>query len=388
MGGLGFSGDVVDFYHRYRRGYPPSLVEAVCAEFDLTDRDSAVDLGCGTGQLTRPLARRLRVVLGVDPEPDMVAAARAATTGGMRPPGEVSDELSTGSPPEAADCRWSSVSLSRKWRAGADNILWALGSDTDLPLLAQVLGPGTVGALTVGQALHWMDHDHLFAEARTLLRPGGGVLVVSNGLPLWHQDTDWSRNLHAFLADWLGNPLANTCGTDARTRELYADSLRAHGYTVVERHFDHTAALTVEQVVGGVLSALPAHRLPPREERAEFAARISEAIGAALGSGVDGDLGRHRDLGGSGGGGGENSGSGRGGGRGGGAGVGGSGDVEGSGDGDGAAGLGLGGAASAGRAVGGSGGGDGAIGGGGFGGGGFGGGGFGGGGFGGGGFGG
>ncbi|PWW54850.1 methyltransferase domain-containing protein [Actinokineospora spheciospongiae] len=83
----GSSGDVVDFHHRYRRGYSPSLVEAVCVEFDLTDRDSAVDLGCGTGQLTRPLTRRLRVVLGVDPEPDVVVAVRATTTEDTAPTG-------------------------------------------------------------------------------------------------------------------------------------------------------------------------------------------------------------------------------------------------------------------------------------------------------------
>jgi len=69
--------------------------------FELTSRDVVVDIGCGTGQLTLSLARRVRAVVGMDPEPDMLALARRA--------------------------------------AGAANLLntsWVLGADTDVPALA------------------------------------------------------------------------------------------------------------------------------------------------------------------------------------------------------------------------------------------------------------
>ena len=131
--------------------------------------------------------------------------------------------------------------------------------------------------VAVAQALHWMDHERLFPALRGLLRPGGGVVVVSNGLPLWHQGTDWSMALNAHMAAWLGTPLENRCGTDAQTREGYAESLRRHGFTVEQRDFDHTAPLTTEQVVGGVLSALPAHRLP--RDRTAFAEELAGVVG-------------------------------------------------------------------------------------------------------------
>src|SRR5215475_9095125 len=136
--------------------------------FELTSRDVVVDIGCGTGQLTLPLAPRVRAVVGMDPEPDMLALARRA--------------------------------------AGAANLLntsWVLGADTDVPALAALLGQRSVAAATVGTALHWMRPEDLFPALVLLLRPGGGVLT--NGVPLWSQDSDWSRRLRQFLRGWLGH---------------------------------------------------------------------------------------------------------------------------------------------------------------------------------------
>ena len=73
---LGFSGEVADYYAKYRRGYPPQVLDALQAAFGLDTDDVVLDLGCGTGQLTVPLASRFRSVIGMDPEPDMLRLAR------------------------------------------------------------------------------------------------------------------------------------------------------------------------------------------------------------------------------------------------------------------------------------------------------------------------
>lgn len=240
---LGFRGEVADLYHRYRRGYPPRTIADVVERFSLTSEDLVVDLGCGTGQLVVPLAAHVKAVLGVDPEPDMLARA-----------GEAADE------------------------AGVDNVGWMVGADTDLPVLRDFFGDGSFGALTVGQALHWMDHAALFRAAAPLLRPGGGIAVLTNGIPLWLQDSPWSRALRAFLQEWFRTPAQRSCGSDARTQREYADSLADAGFEVTESTFTYDEELTLDEVIGGVYSALSVDQLPPPDRRAEFADGVAEAL--------------------------------------------------------------------------------------------------------------
>ncbi|MFD1147389.1 class I SAM-dependent methyltransferase [Saccharothrix hoggarensis] len=240
---LGFAGEVADYYHRYRRGYPPEAIDAVAGAFGLTADDTAVDLGCGTGQLALPLAARLRAVVGVDPEPDMLAHARRAAA-----------------------------------EQGLSNLTWVIGTDADVPALRALLGDGSVGAVTIGQALHWMRYDELFHALFPLVRPGGGVAVLANGTPLWLQDADWSRALRECLEQWFGTRVGNACGTDEESLRRYRDSLVAAGFRGDVHGVDYTGTLDVESIVGGVLSALPEDRLPASAERARFTGLIRRAV--------------------------------------------------------------------------------------------------------------
>jgi SAM-dependent methyltransferase len=164
-----FGGEAAGYYHRFRHGYPGAVIDALVGAFKLTGQDVTVDLGCGTGQLTLPMARHTRAVIGVDVEPDMLVHARQAA--------------------RDADVR---------------NVMWMLGADTDIPALRYLLGDRSVGAVTIAQALHWMNHQDLFRAVVPLVRPGGGIAVITNGTPLWLHETDWSRALREILEKWLG----------------------------------------------------------------------------------------------------------------------------------------------------------------------------------------
>jgi SAM-dependent methyltransferase len=240
---LGFRGEVADFYHAYRRGYPPAAIDALAGAFGLTARDVVVDLGCGTGQLTLPIAERVRAVVGVDPEPDMLARARRAATG-----------------------------------RGLSNVAWLIGTDADLMTLEALLGKGSVGAVTIGQALHWMRHAELFHAARPLVRSGGGVAVVTNGTPLWLQDNGWSRALRAVLERWLGRPLTQTCGTDEESQQRYRESLAAAGFAVTTTVVEYADDLDLDRLVGGVYSAFSVDTLPPPGGREHLTAQIRAAL--------------------------------------------------------------------------------------------------------------
>jgi trans-aconitate methyltransferase len=240
---LGFGGEVAGFYHQYRRGYPPTVIDTLAGTVGLTGDDVVIDLGCGTGQLTLPIARRVRAVAGVDPEPDMLARARQA----------------------AAD-------------QGSRNASWLLGADTDLPALAALLGGRFAGAVTIGQALHWMDYRALIPALVPLLRPGGGIAVITNGTPMWLQDSPWSRALRGVLEQWLGSPATSTCGTDDASQQRYRDTMTHAGLGITETRYDYTDELDFDHLLGGVYSALSAQRLPPPDQRTAFAAQIHRAV--------------------------------------------------------------------------------------------------------------
>lgn len=237
-----FSGETADYYARYRRGYPDSLIDALVDRLTLTIADVVLDLGCGTGQLAIPLARHVRVVIGMDPEPDMLAQAEKTARA-----------------------------------SGSQNTLWVLGSDAHLGALRSLIGDGALGAVTIGNAIHWMDHQRLFTEVRPMLRSGGGIAVIANGTPLWQQDSEPSRALRRALGQWLSTTLTSCCGTDRESRSTYADSMRAAGFDVTEIVSEYCGELDLEHIVGGVYSAMSPDQLPTPDRREAFAAHIARA---------------------------------------------------------------------------------------------------------------
>jgi trans-aconitate methyltransferase len=232
---LGFSGDVVDFYQRYRRGYPAETIASIVETLRLTQDDVVVDLGCGTGMLTTPFAGRVRAVVGVDPEPDMLARAREEST--------------------------------------ATNVTWMVGADTDMPSIHRLLGP--IGAVTIGRALHWMDHEALFQTLRPMTR---GIAVVTHGTPMWLQETPWSRALREFLEEWMATKLVFTCGTDDASQQGYREALRRAGFETADAEVTYIDELDLDGVVGSVYSVLPEDRLPAPDDRPAFAEQLGRAI--------------------------------------------------------------------------------------------------------------
>ena len=237
-----FSGETADFYARYRRGYPSELIARIANELNLGPEDTVLDLGCGTGQLTLPLARLVKAAVGMDPEADMLRRARE-----------------------------------RARQMGIRNAIWVLGSDAEVGSLGSL---GAFAAVTIGQALHLMSLARLLEALPPMLRPGGGVVIVANGTPLWLQDSSPSRALRAFLESWLDVELKDQCGTDAASRERYSSALRGAGFEIREASFRYVETLGIDQIVGGVFSAMSPGQLPAPAERDGFAQRLAHVLPA------------------------------------------------------------------------------------------------------------
>ena len=122
---------VADAYERGRPSWPPEVLELL----PIPDQATVLDVGAGTGKLTRVLAARYSKVFALEP----LAELRA-------------------------------ILEERVPRAQA------------LPGVAEAipLGDGSVNAVFTGQAFHWFANDVAVAEIARVLRPGGVLARLWN----------------------------------------------------------------------------------------------------------------------------------------------------------------------------------------------------------------
>jgi SAM-dependent methyltransferase len=126
---------VAEVYERARPGYPPAAVSWIADRLDLRSDRIVLDLGAGTGKLTRSLVDTGARVIAVEPGDAMRAELERAV-------------------PRAQAIR---------------------GSAEDIPL-----PNASVDAITIGQAFHWFRHDVAIPELHRVLRPRGGVALIWN----------------------------------------------------------------------------------------------------------------------------------------------------------------------------------------------------------------
>lgn len=141
-------------YASSRPSYPDALVDWIAA---LPERRSvAWDAGCGSGQLSVPLARRFGRVVASDASAAQVAAAPAH--------------------PRV------------RYRVARSE--------------ASALPAGVVDLAVVGQAAHWFDLAGYYAEVRRVRGPGSAIALVSYGRPRLPASMDGV--FQRFASDVLG----------------------------------------------------------------------------------------------------------------------------------------------------------------------------------------
>lgn len=126
-------GSVADDYDRYRPSPPPGALDWLLPD---DGANTVLDLAAGTGALTRTLAGRVPKIIAVEPDERMRAVLTARC-------------------PEA-------------------EALEGRGEDIPLP-------DGSVDAVLIQSAWHWLDPERAVPEITRVLRPGGtlGVLYLS-----------------------------------------------------------------------------------------------------------------------------------------------------------------------------------------------------------------
>lgn len=213
MTGAGRFDGIAGGYEKFRPSYPESLAARVCAAI-LDDRSpkagAVVDVGCGTGIFTRQMRACLPEtidLIGIDPSPDMLDAARA----------------------------------------GPERIRWIAGTAEALPLADR-----SARAITAATAAHWFDRPAFYAETMRVLHPGGVIAIA-----------EYVRDARvpavAAIEDFLRD-----FGPKAYQRPDYPDELAGAGFRDVESISKTVdVALTLEQTVGLGLSS--SHARPAME---------------------------------------------------------------------------------------------------------------------------
>jgi SAM-dependent methyltransferase len=203
-------GSAAAYYARYRPEYPRGMVDALAAKTCLDGTQRVLDIGCGTGQITIPLARRAREIVAIDPVADMLARGRQAAQA-----------------------------------AGAGNITWLEGEASQLAALA---APGADLAVFAA-SFHWTDRPAVLTALDGVLAPGGAVVVINDILGD-SEEPDWAHAITRIRTRYLG--ARRRAGLDIYShREVLANSPFCAVDTLT---WSWSRELTVEEVIGLQLS--------------------------------------------------------------------------------------------------------------------------------------
>jgi SAM-dependent methyltransferase len=126
------------YYEQGRLPYAPGLADVIARSLALDGHGRLLDVGCGPGTVALRLAPLFDAVVGLDPDPEMLAQASRAAA-----------------------------------RLGVGNAAWVRRRAEDLPA-----GLGRFLVVTFAASFHWMDRPLVASAVATMLDPGGAVVQV------------------------------------------------------------------------------------------------------------------------------------------------------------------------------------------------------------------
>lgn len=226
------------YYARYRVPYPPALLASVAARVGLEPGDRVLDLGCGPAMLGLGFARLGMEVVAMDPEPEMLAAARDSAA-------------EAGLPLELVQ-----------------------GSSYDLGA-----GLGNFSLVTMGRSFHWMDRLPTLAALDGLVLEGGAVALFHDRKI--SSEPDW-RSLLNELSDKYSPDRQSVRAqrSDPEWRHHEAVLLQSAFSAVESRGQVFAQDLSIEDLVGRTYSMSVTSPDVLGDRQAEFEAEFRAGLAA------------------------------------------------------------------------------------------------------------
>lgn len=234
--------EVVDEYDRYRPGYPEPLFEDLLSLSGISLADRILEIGCGTGQATRPLAQRGFEMSCLEPGSDTVAIARA----------RLSDFT------------------------GVDFLCTTF---EDWPCET-----AAYGLVIAAQSFHWVSPEIGFAKAAQALQSAGALAIFGNTEVIDrspHGDSGGgvSEELDSAYSNYapalLGRPGSSWYAKPSPISSLFDDS--GHFSSVTTRRYPWSQRYRTLEYVG-LLGTYSHHRLLPAKQRVQLHEAIAEAL--------------------------------------------------------------------------------------------------------------
>ncbi len=148
--------EVPDLYDRVRPGYPAELIADLVAETDLGDNARVLEVGCGTGQATLPLAQLGHRITAVEPGARLAQLARQKLAAYPN----VDICVSTFEDWDATDQRFDLLVAAASWHWVDPAVGWRRAHE--------ILRPGRSMAILGNVVIRPTDHPELYAETADL----------------------------------------------------------------------------------------------------------------------------------------------------------------------------------------------------------------------------
>ena len=220
------------YYSRYRFPYPQPLFDYLIRIYGFDGTGMALDLGCGPGLLTLPLASSFSKMVAMDPDEGMIDEARRAAN-----------------------------------IAGLSNIEFVKGSSWELsPVM------GEFRFVIMGQSFHWMERDQVLSILYDMLEPEGGVAIVNQ-----------ERRTPAAITNAEDETVKKFLGDRRRAGRGYYEHPPEGHEAILARskfavlspwHYSYQRAQTVDEAVGLVFSTSRATRQLLGDRAVEFEAEL------------------------------------------------------------------------------------------------------------------